>query len=449
MGAERRRIRYAICGLSTRAVGNFLLPLLGRPSNYSDRDFSSLGEVVGVLDADLGRVGAMNRKCGTKIPAYGAADLRVMIDETKPDVLLVATPDAVHGEAIVAGLEAGLDVVAEKPMVASAEQARKVLEAEAKSVGRVRVAFNYRYGPFMRAARRFIRDGKLGRIANIDFNYFVDTQHGSSYFFRWNRERKNSGGLCIHKGCHHFDLAAWLIGDRPERVFAFGRRNFYGPDGWLRPRDEHGNPLPGVEERVRCPYDQRHWSKRFAPTQNPGTGWDPLDLPYDHQYPADKARYIYDGVIDSEDTYSAMVAYRGGASLAYSCVFSAPFSGYRLGITGSKGRLEVNVITQTFAEEEVFEAYPKQREIVFYPIFGGRQPLAVVTSQGGHGGADPLLQQDLFGRGVRDEAVADLDTVSTALDGAMAVATGEAVWRSIQDGRPYSISELLAPFDKP
>ena len=82
----------------------------------------------------------------------------------------------------------------------------------------MRVAFNYRYTPTHKMIKRMISDGKLGRITNIEFIYNLDTFHGASYFYRWNRSRSHSGGLCIHKCCHHFDLINWMIADAPVEV---------------------------------------------------------------------------------------------------------------------------------------------------------------------------------------------------------------------------------------
>lgn len=437
-----KRRRYAICGISTRAVVNFLLPLLGIPSSFSDRDYSGVGEVVGVLDSDPERIRVMNERCGTAIPAFG--DFETMLREARPEVILVGTPDKDHAEFIIKALNAGLDVIVEKPMVISSAQARQVLEAEQRSKGRVRVAFNMRYHPVSLAAKRFIKEGNLGKITNIEFAFNLDTQHGASYFFRWNRQRCNSGGLSIHKGCHHFDFVAWLINDRPETVFALGKRNYYGPDGLLRPRDERGNVFPKVEERQRCPYFQRHLAKRFSPTENPATGWDPLGLPYNQQYPDTETRYIYDEAIDIEDTYSAVVGYRNGASMAYSCNFSAAWEGYTLGINGSKGRLQIRQISRTFGSKDGLVAPAAGNEVLFFPLFGGMERLEIVLpSTGGHGGADPLIQEDMFNEGRGNSAIADLGCYSGAADGAYAVATGEAIWRSIAEKRPFYITELL------
>jgi hypothetical protein len=59
--------------------------------------------------------------------------------------------------------------------------------------------------------------------------------------------------------------------------------------------------------------------------------------------------------------------------------------------------------------------------------------------EGGHGGADPVLQEDLF---LGPDPTRDYAILSGSLDGAYAVATGKAVWRSVKEHRPIRIEEL-------
>jgi predicted dehydrogenase len=364
-----------------------------------------------------------------------------MIAETRPDVMLVVGPDYTHCEHTVTALENGCDVIVEKPMVISSEQARRVRAAESSSGRKVTVAFNYRYTPTHKRLKRMILDGKLGRIMNVELIYNLDTWHGSSYFYRWNRDRARSGGLSIHKCCHHFDLVNWWLDDAPEQVFAFGALNYYGGQGALRPRDAQGRPLSPAEEKRQCRIFQKYYADKAAPDSNEiRTGWDQFELPYDAQYPRDQRRYIYDDEIAIEDTYSAVVRYRGGASLSYSCNFCTPWEGYLLGMNGTGGRIEIvhhsnpDPTGQTAPAEET-------GVITYYPLFGGKQVIAVPPVAGGHGGADFVLQNDLFA-GPSPESRA-LRLLAGSEAGAYSVAIGEAVWRSARENRPIAIRALL------
>lgn len=433
------RKRYALCGLSNRGMSQFVLPILGRVGADAP-SFADRAELVGILDVDEERVRIFQEKAGTRIPFYPHDAEARMIRETRPDVVIAVAPDSSHCEHTVCALEAGCDVITEKPMVTDCAQARRVRAAERSSGRRVFVAFNFRYTELHRALKRLIRSGKLGRAISVEFTYNLDTFHGSSYFYRWNRRREFSGGLSIHKGSHHFDLVNWWLDDEPEEVFAFGGLHYYGEQGALRPRDEQGRPFDPVEEKRRCPYYRKHYADRFRPEEAVSTGWDAFRLPYRVQYPADRPRYLYDAEIDIEDTYAALVRYRKGTVLNYSCNFSTPWEGYILGINGTAGRAEVVSHTLPQASGET-RPIPEVNEIVFYPLFGGREVLPVPTGPGGHGGADYVIQRDLLDRLSAESA--ELNLVAGSREGAAAIAIGEGIHRSIRTRRPVRVDELL------
>lgn len=436
------KTRYALCGLSIRAIYHFLLPLLGKREGEGANNFSATSEVVAIYDIDRERVAMFLEKYGLQIPIYTPEEgLEAMLKETQPETLLVAGPDATHFEQIVCGLRHDLRVIVEKPMVITSEQARTVLHEERASKGSLIVAHNFRYTSVAQRLRQLIRDGAVGRITNVEFVYNLDTRHGSSYFYRWNRERRNSGGLSIHKSVHHIDLINWLLNSRPEAVFAFGALNYFGEQGAHRPQGEQGEPLSLSKTRERCPYFQKHLTPKGAQPERPMIpGWDYLELPYAAQYPND--RYIYDPEIDIEDTYGAVLHYQSGAILSYSFNASTPWEGFTLGINGTEGRLELHLHTEP-DPTGVTPAPSETARITRLPLFGGREEIIVEIRGGGHGGADPQIQRDLFA----GEGCPDLRADGYA--GAVAIAAGEAIWRSAREGRAYTIRELLGDAYQP
>lgn len=432
---------YAICGLSSRALSMYALPLIGDPRFPEFGDFSASSKLVGILDLDQERVSAFNQGLGTSIPAYSPDEFDRMVAENLPDVVIVAGVDGTHAEYIVKALEHDLDVITEKPMVIDCEQARAVLRAERQSKGTVRVGHNSRYFPAHMQVKRMIRQGLLGRITNVELTWNVDTYHGSSYFYRWNRDRSKSGGLTITKGCHHFDLINWWVDDVPEQVFAYGALNYYGSNSPYNPEKRDGREYTVEEQKERCPYYGRwHAGRAEAPKDDHlSIRQQVLKLPYNAQYSQDRPLYIYDEDIRIEDTYSAVVRYRNGASLSYSTNFSAPWEGYVLGINGTKGRLETTHYT---APSRCPFPVSDGQQIIYYPLFGERQIHETRQGQGSHGGADPVLRHELF---ISPSAESEeLDMRAGSLDGAYAVAIGEAVWRSATENRSIGIPELLA-----
>ena len=140
------------------------------------------------------------------LPTYLANQFDRMIEETKPDTIIVTTMDATHHIYIVRAMELGCDVISEKPMTTDIDKMKAIYDAIDRTGKSLRVTFNYRYAPAYTRFRELIIEGAVGHPLAVDFSWILDTSHGADYFRRWHREKQNSGGLLVHKSTHHFDL---------------------------------------------------------------------------------------------------------------------------------------------------------------------------------------------------------------------------------------------------
>jgi len=216
--------RYAVVGLGARAQ-TFVDALAGP---YADR-----AELVGFCDVNQTRMTVHNRWIAEShghaaVPQYEAGDFGRMLDEQRVDVVVVTSMDRTHDDYIVAALEAGCDVVTEKPMTTDPARCRRILAAAEKTGGNVRVAFNYRYNPVHEKVREVLASGAIGEIGSVHFEWLLDVRHGADYFRRWHRDKANAGGLMVHKATHHFDLVNLWIDAEPVTVYADGKLFFYG-----------------------------------------------------------------------------------------------------------------------------------------------------------------------------------------------------------------------------
>jgi predicted dehydrogenase len=149
-----------------------------------------------------------------------ATDWRDVIDEV--DVLYNLGPNHLHPEPSVAALEAGVHVLCEKPLAATLEGAEEMAAAAAETDAVAGVAFNYRYVPAIRYARRLIADGELGTIRQFRGRYLQDWLVDPEAPWSWRNDRELAGsGALGDLGSHTVDLARFLLGDRAgdiERV---------------------------------------------------------------------------------------------------------------------------------------------------------------------------------------------------------------------------------------
>jgi predicted dehydrogenase len=368
-------------------------------------------------------------------------DLERVISATGADRVIVTSPDYTHAGLIVRSLDAGADVVVEKPLTIDPESTRQIAEAVARTGGDVVVTHNSRYSPRNSGLKELIKNGSIGTPLSVTFEWVLDTAHGADYFRRWHRDKTFSGGLLIHKASHHFDLVNWLLSDAPARVYASGGLRFYGSENAA---------ARGLPERAdRGTHDGPH------------SPWE-LDLRKDRRL---KALYLdneaHDGYrrdqdvfgpgITTEDNLAVIVDYARGATLSYSLNAHSPWEGYRIYVNGTEGRAELEVIERaavlTDAEGNVVldpSAQPATgsrtggERLTLQRHWEAAQDIKIEEGEGGHGGGDALLLADVF-VGPGDDW---LERPSTWVDGVRSVAVGMAGNESLRTGLPVTIADL-------
>ena len=357
---------FAFAGASSRAIGMYANPIA--------QHFQATARIVGVFDVNQHRARLLSEQ--TTRPSV-FADFDAMLRQTRPDCVIVTTVDRYHHEYIIRALEAGCDVITEKPMTIDDTKCRAIWKPSSAAVKRVTVTFNYRFAPYATKAKELIRAGAIGKVLNVDFEWILDRKHGADYFRRWHRRMENSGGLFVHKSTHHFDLINWWLDDEPESVSALGSRQFYGPT-----RAERGVRCSTCEYAKTCEF--------FVNFQdNPQLKALYFDAEGEDNYFRDGC--VFSDEIDIYDTMSATVRYAGGTQLAYSLVAYSPYEGWRTSITGTHGRMELEVIESgplADAAPLVIRAYDAAGHLTTHTIG---------EAEGGHGGGDPLLLERLFG----------------------------------------------------
>jgi len=409
--AQPAKRRYAIVGTGDRAQGMWGRPLVQR---YSD-----VLEFVGLCDINPKRAAIARDLIGVTCPTFSNFD--ELCEKARPDLLMVTTVDAFHHEYIVKGLDRGLDVMTEKPMVIDEKQCQAVLDAEKRNNRKIVVTFNYRYAPKHRTVKEVIQAGEIGRVLSVDFSWYLDVYHGADYFRRWHRLRNRSGSLWVHKASHHFDLMNWWLAADPVEVSANGSLRVYGRNGPFR----HTNCRP-------CPHkkDCRFY---YDMTTNPTrmklyAGAEDVDGYY-------RDGCVFREDIDIFDTMSATVKYSNDAIMSYSVNAHMPFEGYRVAFNGELGRLEVR--DHERQPWDVTDA--DETEIYVTKSFGKRVRVPVQVAEGGHGGGDDRLRDLIF----RKVDAPPHMRLPDSRAGAMSCLTGIAARKSIDEKRPIRIADLV------
>ena len=168
-------------------------------------EFVSIATASGVTARDVGG-------------RYGFARFVSGADEVLGDeqvnLLVIATRHGTHAELARRGLERGLDVFVEKPLALNDGELDALLEAAARSKGRLTVGFNRRFSPHARQAREFF----AGRRGPLSILYRVNA--GRVPRAHWTQDAGEGGGRIRGEVCHFVDFMQYLTGSRVARVHA-------------------------------------------------------------------------------------------------------------------------------------------------------------------------------------------------------------------------------------
>ena len=427
------RKRYAIVGTGGRA-GMFF--------NAITKTYPDTTELVAFCDLSQTRMDWYNRQLTamdgfTPVSTYKAEHFDQMIAETKPDTVIVTTIDGTHHTYITRAMELGCDVITEKPMTTELSKLQAIFDAIQKTGRSLRVTFNYRYAPAYTRFRQLVMDRDIGQPLSVDFSWMLDTSHGADYFRRWHREKENSGGLLVHKATHHFDLVNWWIDSYPTSVFAMGALNFYGrANAEARGENYSYTRYTGIPEAQNDPFALLLTSKAALKG---------LYLEAEAETGYIRDRNVFGEPITIEDTMAVIVRYKNGAILSYCLTAYSPWEGLRVAITGTRGRIEMDIeenITHLSSDEQISSSKGpfKQARMRVFPMFGHPYELDVPIGEGGHGGADPLMLEQIFSPNPSPDPH---HRAASHMDGAASVLVGIAGNQAMVTGQMVCIDDLF------
>ena len=373
-------------------------------------------ELVGLCDINGKRAEAARGYIGTAAPAF--VDFDRMIAQTRPNLVVVTTPDATHWRYILRAMELGCEVITEKAIATDEQQCQALLEGCRRMGGKLTVAFNARHIAGARKLKQLLLEKAIGDIVSVVYQEYLNTSHGSSYFRRWHRLKQMNGTLLVTKSCHHFDQVNWWLDSRPVEVRASGSLRVYG----------RNNSFRSSHCRV-CPYQKEcafYWDIR-------------KDEQARRLFAACESEdgYFRDGCVwredsDIYDNSAVMVRYENGVNLTYTSDAYLPYEGQAITVNGKKGRIDWMAYGGGgFSDQEfrLTRTFGKSEQI---PLTG--------DTPGGHGGADDLIKKLIFDGQPADDP---LHLRAGLREGVLSALVGIAAYRSIErGGQPLRLSGL-------
>ena len=209
------KTRLAVVGLDHDHVWSLLKDIAGEPS----------AELVAIAESDAALVSRAQKDAPASVKFY--ADYVAMLDEAKPEAVIVATANDRHLETLRQCAKRHIHYSTEKPMAASAADARE-MERLAREAN-IKLMVNYWNAWVAPSHELFhrVRAGEVGPIQKIivQYGHRGPKEIGvSQQFASWLYDPvRNGGGAIMDFGCYGAELSLWLKG-RPTRVYATTRK---------------------------------------------------------------------------------------------------------------------------------------------------------------------------------------------------------------------------------
>ncbi|RJF37507.1 Gfo/Idh/MocA family oxidoreductase [Pseudoalteromonas profundi] len=246
---------------------------------------------------------------GISMRAYD--ELADMLQNEQLDMLMIGSPNHMHLEHLRLGIEAGLLIFAEKPIVMSEQQTYDVLELIAKhnAFDKILVGMVLRYAPLYKDLVAALSSKLLGEITSIEASEHIPPEHGAFFMRDWRRHQGLSGGFLLEKCCHDLDLYQGIVNSRPAKLASFGGRRTFTPE------NKHLGKHPVYHQRK--------------------SRWNGIDEVFDN---------------DSElvDHQTALIQYENGINLSFHTNLNVPNDYRHFSVFGTLGMAEGDFVRNYF-----------------------------------------------------------------------------------------------------
>lgn len=388
-------------------AGNRAYELLIKP--LETEKYSGM-KIIGIYDKNIHRAKLLASYAPYKIPVY--KNLEEAVHNESISMFLIMTPDYTHVPIIKEILKnSNAKVICEKPICISEDQVIDLLSLPQMQQKRINVLLNSRFMPINYTIKKLLDEKIIGTPLSVSYNWNIDLSHGVEYLRRWHSDITKSGGMLVHKSCHHFDLLNWWLSDVPEKVFAYGNQLFY-------------------YSKTECADYCRKCSEKCKFRMNSIN----KDLINNMYFQAEK----YDGYIRDKcifknntiyDTICLQIKYKKQELVSYTFNMYASETVWSLNIVGTKGKISID-----------YNLQKDSNAINIKLLTGKERKIMIQGNKLKHEGADLEIRKRLFSDSIIQPKEKILGSMK---EGILASAIGIGANKSIKRGEEYEISQII------
>lgn len=154
-------------------------------------------------------------------------DYREMIEKEEIELASIATESGIHAEIALYCIEHGVNVIIEKPMAMSIEDADKIIEAAEKYNVKVSACHQNRFNVAIQELRKAVEAGRFGKLSHGSIHVRWNRNQGYYDQAPWRGTWEQDGGALMNQCIHGIDLLRWMMGDEIEEIYGATRQQFH------------------------------------------------------------------------------------------------------------------------------------------------------------------------------------------------------------------------------
>lgn len=181
-------------------------------------------EVVAICDSDPDRLAEAKQD---KALLFSSLD-SFIASGSEADIVNICTPNGLHAKQVIRSLQAGYNVICEKPLALKTEDCTRIIKAEEASGRKVICVMQNRFSPPSVLLKNAIENSVFGQIYFVQINLFWNRDHRYYKNHPWHGSSELDGGVLFTQFSHFIDLLYWVFGDISNITSQFYNFNHRG-----------------------------------------------------------------------------------------------------------------------------------------------------------------------------------------------------------------------------
>ena len=360
------------------------------------------------------------------------------------DFVINATMDEMHYETALKIINAGYDMLIEKPITPDFNELKEIYQASVKKNVKVLVCHVLRYTPFYRTIKSLIEGGEIGDIVSMEINEHVWCGHYLDSYVRgkWRSEKECGSPMLLAKCCHDTDVLCWLNNKTaPKTISSFGSRRLFVPEN---------APKDSTEFCYNCPHNDTclysaqkvHLEFDAMPFQT----WRAMGKPWQEITKEEKAEFLkhdiygkcaYKTDADIIDRQCVSVEFENGSIATHNLIAGTQKEDRWIHVVGNKGEIQGYISTSKITITKI-----DRSEGVYTPtekVIDVSGEVVTNADYGGHAGGDFAIMFDLVRFFGENKSSLSLTKIEDSINGHLVVYGAE---KSRKERRFVDISEF-------